>query len=146
MLGKQCITPNCTNEQMSNNRYCESCYKKRKSEYAKEHYKTHGKGSGVCCSCGKTFIKTNKIQKFCPDCHIKRETISSYSKLSHDPYHRTTNHSTEHRCAIAAILQLKESEVVHHADLNPRNNDLSNLIIMSRSDHSSYHGHLKHTC
>jgi len=34
---------------------------------------------------------------------------------------------------------LKQSEVVHHKDCNPFNNDPDNLVIMSRSDHKNLH-------
>lgn len=35
--------------------------------------------------------------------------------------------------------QLAPDEFVHHKDLNPLNNDISNLQIMSSSEHSSHH-------
>jgi hypothetical protein len=34
---------------------------------------------------------------------------------------------------------LKNNEVVHHIDGNKRNNDISNLVVVSRSEHAKIH-------
>lgn len=34
---------------------------------------------------------------------------------------------------------LQPDEVVHHIDRNVRNNDLSNLVVMTRSEHAALH-------
>ena len=47
----------------------------------------------------------------------------------------------EHRYAMERELQraLDPGELVHHLDCNKLNNDLSNLIVVSRSDHQKIH-------
>ena len=45
----------------------------------------------------------------------------------------------EHR-VVAGATNLGRNMVVHHIDGNKRNNDPSNLQIMSRSDHCKLHG------
>ena len=47
----------------------------------------------------------------------------------------------EHRLVAKAIVgrELLPDEVVHHIDGNPKNNNPSNLKVMTRSEHMSYH-------
>jgi len=48
---------------------------------------------------------------------------------------------TEHRKIMRLKLgrPLKDDEVVHHVDCNPFNNKPSNLIVMTRSEHTRLH-------
>ena len=54
----------------------------------------------------------------------------------------------EHVAIAEKILgrTLKPTEVVHHIDENPLNNDYSNLVIMYRSDHTALHWRMKNAC
>ena len=47
----------------------------------------------------------------------------------------------EHRKVISIVLgrELSPCEIVHHIDGNKRNNDISNLKILSRSEHAKLH-------
>jgi len=47
----------------------------------------------------------------------------------------------EHRVLMEQLLHRKllDSEVVHHKDHNPLNNNLGNLMLMSSTDHHSHH-------
>ena len=47
----------------------------------------------------------------------------------------------KHRLVMEEFIrrQLLSSEVVHHKDENPKNNDIANLEIMSRSEHARMH-------
>lgn len=47
----------------------------------------------------------------------------------------------EHRYIMEQYLgrKLRKDEVVHHKDGNKRNNDIENLVLMSRSEHSREH-------
>ena len=62
-----------------------------------------------------------------------------------EPYLRMTNwnrhHKYFHRWVMEQHLQcaLTSDEIVHHRDSNPRNNDLSNLELMSRAEHCRLH-------
>lgn len=37
---------------------------------------------------------------------------------------------------------MSNDAVIHHLDLNTRNNELSNLVVFSRSDHTRFHSKL----
>lgn len=140
MLGKICITENCKNEQMAGSHYCKNCYKERKRLYAKQHYVEHGKGIGICKICGHEFTKTRHDQKYCHDCYTKIQHATS-SAISQNPYHRTSDHSTEHRniARLLGCISSEKDEIVHHINLNPRDNSVSNLVVMNRSDHFKFH-------
>ena len=96
MLGRICIIENCQNEQLSNSRYCASCYKEHKRENTRKHYARKGKGVGTCSVCGKVYIKRNQNQKFCTECYDKIKHATASTKCT-APYHRTTDHCSEHR-------------------------------------------------
>jgi hypothetical protein len=51
----------------------------------------------------------------------------------------------EHRFVAEITIgrKLKKDEVVHHIDHNPQNNSPSNLKVMTKFEHSSYHGKLQ---
>jgi hypothetical protein len=96
------------------------------------------------------------------------ETVRRYARENditiHDPYHpgfittdsgyillRRPNHPNadskgyvrEHILVMEAHIgrYLVDGEVVHHIDRDKSNNDLDNLQLMTRSEHSSYHFH-----
>ncbi len=52
---------------------------------------------------------------------------------------------SEHRYVLSLHLgrKLESTEIVHHKDHDKLNNKIDNLLIMSRHDHSSYHGKRK---
>lgn len=144
MLGKQCKIDGCTNEQLSTSRFCESCYKKHKAAIAKKHYETQKHGTGICSVCHVSYVKTRCNQKFCASCWDKIKHATN-SAISQNPYHRTSDHSTEHRnvARAACAISSEQDEVVHHVNLNPRDNSLNNLLVMTRSNHAAFHAHLK---
>ena len=143
MLGELCIVENCKNEQLPGCRYCASCYKVHKRENAKKHYARKKKGSGICAVCGEPYTKTNAQQKYCTKCYdkIKHATVSTRCP---SPYHRTRDHSTEHRNLARAmhLIESEENEVVHHINLNPRDNSETNLLVMTYSSHATFHHYL----
>ena len=51
----------------------------------------------------------------------------------------------EHRIIMEAYLnrKLKRNETIHHKDMNKLNNDISNLEVLSRAEHSRLHSKLK---
>jgi ribonucleotide reductase alpha subunit len=51
---------------------------------------------------------------------------------------------SEHRIIWEANnnVKIKHNEVIHHIDFNAKNNNLENLLLMSREDHNSYHSSL----
>lgn len=57
------------------------------------------------------------------------------------PWKRQSHYMAEHIMLAEVQLgrRLHADEVVHHKDNNPSNNDLDNLVVSSRSEHSSHH-------
>jgi len=60
------------------------------------------------------------------------KTIHTYNKQLGEPEHRKI-------MRLKLGRELKPNEVVHHIDGNPHNNKPSNLIVMSRSEHTRLH-------
>ena len=56
-------------------------------------------------------------------------------------YVSTRKYRIESRFVIEALLKrkLKSTEIVHHIDKNPKNNDINNLQIVSRAEHARIH-------
>jgi hypothetical protein len=57
------------------------------------------------------------------------------------------NYFPEHRIVAATVLKrgLRKGEVIHHIDINPLNNDPSNLYVFpSQKEHKTYHMALKY--
>ena len=52
----------------------------------------------------------------------------------------------KHRVVMEKFLgrKLNKDEVVHHVDNNRKNNDIKNLKVMTRVEHSRYHTLLRH--
>ncbi|AUS17019.1 HNH endonuclease [Bacillus velezensis] len=75
--------------------------------------------------------------------------ISRYGyKLIYKPHHPNSQkdgYILEHRYVMSEYLKrpLKEDEHVHHKDENKLNNDVSNLELVTRSEHSSLHNRNK---
>lgn len=131
-------------------KWCDSCRKARKREYAKNKYKElieSGQkkkryGIGICIYCGKELIKNNPTQQAHASCrnqHIHK-TVDDYNKVK-----RTKDgKSTLGRQAILNLgFKLNYNIVVHHKDENPYNNSLSNLILLSRKNHAHLHRFLE---
>ena len=55
--------------------------------------------------------------------------------------YRKVDKRHEHRSVMESILgrSLSSDEIVHHKDNNPRNNDPTNLEVMTRSAHAKLH-------
>src|SRR5699024_1406120 len=75
----------------------------------------------------------------------KGGTVSSYGyKLIKKPEHPNAGvdgYIFEHRYVMSEHIgrHLREDEVVHHKDENRLNNEINNLEIMSRSEHTKLH-------
>ena len=127
-------------------KWCESCRKARKREYAKARYKNlidSGEnkkryGTTQCIYCGKEIIKNRPNQDTCFDCYKQHhyKTVDNYNLMK-----RTKNGAaTIGRHTILDLgFKLTYNLVVHHIDENPNNNILSNLMILSRKNHGQLH-------
>lgn len=140
---KICCIENCQSECEPGRRYCRFHYLERKREQAKTHYQENGKYTYkcVCQTCGREFEGDKSTSKFCSrECYNVHVRINS-SNATNNYVKRSKTPKNEHRCIVEEILQrkLNENEVVHHLDCNPLNNDISNLVVLSRSDHAKLH-------
>lgn len=139
----------CGCELITGYKWCESCRKARKREYAKKYYKDlinqgvvrirYGKTN--CVYCGKEIIKNKPTQDTCYECYKKHhyKTVENYNNVK-----RTKDgKSTIGRFVLLELRFKLGNLVVHHIDENPNNNTISNLMILSRKNHASLHGFLE---
>lgn len=140
---KKCCVDNCQNECVVARRYCREHYLAIKKEQARKRYELFGryKYSRVCEICNKNFDGDRKNSRFCSlECYYKYSQINSSNATNNYQMHKKTSKS-EHRVIVESVLnrKLHTDEVVHHADCNPTNNNICNLIVMKRSDHVKLH-------
>lgn len=139
-----CVVEGCCNECEPKRRYCREHYLERKRILAKQRYKEFGRYmyTNNCEACNKPFEGTRKAMRFCPECR---------DKINHTGYVKN-NYETaggkgycwKHRRIAEEILnrKLNTNEVVHHLDNNGQNNELTNLIVISRTVHVKLHHYL----
>lgn len=114
--------------------------------------KCNGIGSNTqitysCVYCGELHTRPKaeyerKKQHFCSrNCFIKYKNLNLSISLGRDGY-KHIKKTRLHRYIVELSIgrKLKRNEHVHHIDLNPLNNDLNNLQIMSASEHQKLHG------
>ena len=100
----------------------------------------------VCKNCGGV-MTSRKAKSFCSkDCACEyRRKQPRTSTVGKDGYRHVWfsdgSEEKEHRYLMEQKLgrTLTSDEVVHHIDGNRSNNDLSNLVVMSRGEHSKLH-------
>lgn len=137
----------CGCELTTERKYCESCRKARKREYAKQHYRSLIESGGVkkrygmttCIYCGKEIVKNRPNQDTCFDCFKKHmhKTVENYNKVK-----RVSRDGKVLMVGRSVLLDLGfklGNLVVHHIDENPDNNALSNLMVLSSKNHASLH-------
>lgn len=102
-----------------------------------------------CLQCGNEFVISpkHKDKKFCNvecACAYRREQ-KRVATIGTNGYKYVWfadgSGEKEHRYLMEQHLgrKLKKDEVVHHIDGNRTNNDLGNLVVMSRGEHSALH-------
>jgi hypothetical protein len=73
----------------------------------------------------------------------RRESSSGYIHIHSPkhPYRHKNNYYPEHRLVMEKELgrYLEKDEVVHHKDHNKKNNDISNLELLTKSTHGKLH-------
>lgn len=90
-------------------------------------FKEWGRGSDICTSC----IKIAK--------NASRHAINKYIYVGYEKNTGKIKHEHSEKAKTILKRNLIKNEVVHHLDGNPKNNDLSNLIVMPRKFHTSLH-------
>lgn len=142
---KTCKVEGCDKECDKGRRYCHEHYLQSRAEQRKlkkaAGLKIRTKWIKNCEVCGEKFEAINKHKsKYCPICwnNLKYKTLDSNNN-----YERVKDKCV-HRLLIENLLsrKLHYNEVIHHLDGNCKNNDLSNLLILSRSKHGALHQYL----
>jgi hypothetical protein len=150
-MDKQLICKECGRPRKLGRKLCVKCNSKRiKTSNLKIRGTTRYMFPLICTSCSKPYSAQRKTQKFCSACWTLRIQLSAQS-ISSNAYvyvkaaarAKGENH-WEHRRLVEACLKRKLTchEIVHHIDDNPQNNNLSNLIIMTRRAHGRLHKYL----
>ena len=133
---------------------CRKCHDKRRirnSNYIPHPriYKKRENPEIECkCGCGGKLLKygsDGKERQFLFNHHRRKEiTPDKEYEYVYAPDHPHKNHRNKvykHRLVMEAHIgrYLRLDEFVHHKDRNPKNNNISNLQIMSKPDHTQYH-------
>lgn len=86
------------------------------------------------------------MQEICSNCYKEMQSIKAESKNSNQyvVQHGGKVFRHVHRYLAEKILgrALHTNEVVHHMDDDPKNNELTNLIVMDRRTHGKLHVYL----
>ena len=118
---------------------CRSCNLERQKQYVSE--RPRYMFEKVCEACGSEYKAWRKVQKFCKECFLamqnKPGTTNKYV-FTNIPG------KTKHRELAQEILgrKLQTNEVVHHLDEDPRNNEPTNLVVLTRTAHNRLHLYL----
>lgn len=144
IMVKHCQACGC--ELTTERKWCKSCKKARKREYAKQHYKNlinqgitkvrYGKTN--CVYCGKEIIKNRPDQNVCYKCYLEHhyKTVDNYNSVKRS---KTGLHTIGRQIIVTLGFKLTNNMVVHHIDENPNNNNLSNLMLINRKHHGRLH-------
>lgn len=140
----------CGVEREKGSRYCRDCYLEKKREQAQERYKKNGRynyGTTCCVICGESkILLNNKSLSVCSDCYIKTNIFDNEEHPYTYVYDVNTKKATwEHVLVAEDIIckKLNKNEVSHHIDGNPHNNSITNIMIISRSNHAKLHMYMK---
>ena len=144
---KVCCIEKCNDICENGRRYCHKHYLERRNELRKikqdKGLKVRTMYTCICCNCKKSFDGFRKNSLFC-----SKRCYTEFIANSKNPYiydsENYTNNLWEHRNIAEWVLnkKLNSDQVVHHLDCDPKNNALNNLIILSRTTHSSLHQYL----
>ncbi len=96
-----------------------------------------------CIACQSNFRAWRKTQSLCSECYKCSRTLKE-SKATNNYISTKTPGLFLHRQIAEELIgrKLNTNEVVHHLDENPQNNDLTNLIVLSRYLHGKLHLYL----
>ena len=130
---------------------CETRVKENKVHYCSAKCRDEGRKTGkviTCKQCGKQFYSTRNdfcSKKCARDYRSANMDHKTYMEKGYlvkyvNGYNKKGNVKI-HRAIMEEKLggRLNSDEVVHHKDGNKLNNDISNLEVMSRGDHSRLH-------
>lgn len=144
MAEKLCVQ--CGKPREVGRKMCRECYRTFNAERARKRYKKFGSiyfGLSNCAICGKEIKLFRKDQLWCKECC--NNSTSNYDNVTN--LYKPVKYASrgEHRNIVEKQLQrkLNYNEVIHHLDEEPANNNLNNLLVISRGDHARLHRHLR---
>lgn len=119
---KECYYKDLRNRNPQANRICKNCNKKFRTNPA---YLKRRKNAGLFC-CRECFVEYKKKN---PSIYKEK---SGYIKL---------NQKREHRVVMEKYLGriLTRNEIVHHINGKKTDNRIENLLLMTNSEHTSFH-------
>lgn len=141
MSSNLCTIKECRNQCVEGRRYCREHYLERKRQQAKERYEVNGRYMYLneCEACHNKFKACRKASRFCPSC---RQEMRDTGYIKNN-YENANGHGYcwKHRRIAEEILnrKLSTNEVVHHLDNDSNNNNITNLIVISRPTHTKLH-------
>ena len=124
-------------------KYCKECRIEKKRQYAKKLY-AEQKAAGIvrkrygitiCPICGEQLVKNRPDQIYHGKCKPIHKGVEDYNKIARDNEGRTKGRRT----ILDLGFKLQKNIVIHHIDENPTNNNISNLMILNRKEHSQLH-------
>lgn len=134
----------CGNEEVVERKRCKGCARIFNAQRAKEYYQKQ-KSKGIvlkrygvskCAVCNEDMVMNHPNQIAHSRCRHK--TVTSYNDV------KRVGTTTEGRWKIKNLgFKLSANTIVHHLDETPSNNDLSNLALLSRANHSALHRFLQ---
>lgn len=142
MMNLKCL--GCGVDRQLGCRYCRPCLLIDKRKKAKARHDKNGrhhfKSNCICCSAA--FKAWRKEQVLCPACY-KDSKKTNFKKNAYVFVKKTSGHV--HRQIAESLLKRKldYNEVVHHIDENQSNNNIDNLMVISRHLHGKLHTFLR---
>jgi len=139
----QLICKQCGMPRERGRKLCRLCNLKRLRTIAKN--KPRYMYNNTCVLCQSLFKAWHKNQKLCKSCYILKKTLAAKSRVSGKYVMLKKPGKTEHRSLCESILgrYLACNEVVHHISGNPTDNQVNNLIVITRDTHRKLHAFLE---
>ena len=153
-MEKICIVDGCAEKCEKGRRYCHRHYLDRRIELynarKESGLSTRKVIHRVCKICGAKYIASDyrRLVNYCRDCTDKISKFAPSNINSGSDYVYSNNEYKtsvfEHRCLATKVIgrKLKTSDVVHHINGNPKDNSLSNLLLLSNKNHIKLHLYL----
>jgi len=137
----------CGKQGVHKRRRCLECVRKYNRQRAKVYY--HRGVCGIsCANCGNVIKRPRQGQLLCSKC-ARTSTSTTPIKSCGDYVYigglKENGSEWEHRIIASFLISrsLESGEAVHHINEDPEDNSFTNMIVTSRSLHSSLHAQLR---
>lgn len=138
------ICVSCSGPREIGRKVCRTCHLSLARKRAKDRSDKFGRYfySKDCMACKVPFKAWRQKQVLCPCCY-KRSLNTGFQKNKYSFQSKMSKN--EHRFIAEKLLgrKLSYNEVIHHIDENPCNNNLDNLMLMTRQAHGKLHKFLR---